>query len=217
MLKKLSVIVFALFLTGCAAATLNIPICDQPRLPPADQSNVVENFLGEPLMWDQWAFPIPVTVDPEVAEVRHSAVLQAIEVWNEGTGVQVFRYTGRGPNPDRRGAIWVTENDLPKSQCGGQIYGYAHRLFRRDALGVKTGIDHGWFEFHTGLPDDRALGTAIHELGHLLGFHHDREIESIMYPYNLPNRGDIAEEDLQYVRDMVTEPRGNALYVPDIF
>lgn len=213
MLKNLPVFLFAIFLQGCTAATVNVPICGQPNLPPEDAANAVENFLGEAVMWDQHAFPIGVTVDPGMSEEKMVAVRQAIEVWNEETGLQVFVYNGRGPNPNRANTIWIVERELPKSRCGGQVYGYAHRYFRTDALGIKTAIDRGIIELHTGVPGDRILSTSIHELGHILGLHHDREIESIMYPYNLPDRGDISEEDLQFVRDMIQAPRTNGMTV----
>jgi len=218
MFKKLTVLLIALgVLSGCVAA-INVPICGQRQQLPINGPNSVENSFGQPLRWSQNAFPIRVTLDPNLGDERRSAAFEAMLVWNQQTGLEVFTYAGEGPNPEQTGTIWVTESELGSSPCGGQYYGFAHRLYEADILGIKTSINRGWVEFHSDVPQDRITSTAIHEFGHMLGLNHDPEIESIMFPFNQPDRtNQITQEDIQYVIDMIVEPRNDPFYFEGTF
>lgn len=209
MFKRVLIAVSALLFVGCVASTTNVPVCGQPNLPPVDQSNVVTNFMGNPVMWDPDAFPIRVVVDPEMREERRQVVHEAVIVWDAAVGQRVFTYE-EGPRTTEEGTIWITEEALPTNPCKQQLFGLARRAFRTDLLGVKTAIVRGFIRLHTGVPEERILGTAIHELGHTLGFHHDRDINSIMYPYNTEDRGIISGEDIAHVRRMMDRSRAQS-------
>ena len=210
----LLLLITLLLIPGCIASA-NIPICNPNAPPPADVTNTVENFLGELVMWDQPVFPINVGIDTEMRNERKQIVREAIDIWNTRTGLTVFTYT-EGPRNILPGKVWVNEDELPLGQCGGQIYGLARRYYQTDLLGVLLSIDRGWIRLHTGVPEDQVLGTAIHELGHILGLHHDLELSSIMYRFNQVDRGSITEEDLRYVRDMMSETRLRGMSFSDL-
>lgn len=208
MLKKLALI-FVLLIVSCSPSHIQIRTnnCTQGSdIPSSDAPNSVQNEFGSLVMWDQNAFPIRVVVDPGMREERKEVVRQAILAWNQTTGLEVFSYE-EGRATEEEGTISVNEEPLPRNECDHQIYGLARRFFRTDVFGIQMAIVRGTIQLHTDVPDERVLSTAIHELGHALGLHHDGEIESIMFPHNNGQRGFIADEDRDYVIMMITEPR----------
>lgn len=176
------------------------------RLPTHDAPNSVENDFGRPVLWAQDAFPIRVVMDSNMREKRKRVVTQAVIEWNTRTGLEVFTLE-EGSEPSGNGTIWVVEEALGENECGHQLYGLARRFYNRDFFGIKMSISRSRIRLHTGVPDERILSTAIHELGHALGLHHDRELESVMFPHNNGQRGSITDEDRDYVIMMINGPR----------
>lgn len=217
MLKRFAFLLL-FFVVSCVPShvqTTSIDCTSEHRLPSSDAPNSVENDFGRLVLWEQNAFPIRVVMDPNMREKRKRVVQQAVLEWNRTTNLEVFTLE-EGPETSEEGVIWINEEALPENECGHQLYGLASRFYRRDFFNIKMSISHGRIRLHTGVPDDRVLSTAIHELGHVLGLHHDRELESIMYPHNNGQRGSITDEDRDYVIMMITGPRPEPYMVMNI-
>jgi len=210
MLKNFAFLFIALA-SGCVpthAETTPSHCNENHNVPSADFANVIENDFGQPVLWNQEAFPIRVIVDYSMREKRKRVVQQAIATWNRETELNIFSYEESVPMETmEENTIWINEEPLPQNECGYQLFGLAHRYFRHDFFGIKMSIARSKIQLHVGIPDDRVLSTAIHEFGHALGLHHDREIQSVMYPHNNGRRGSITEEDIEHVRMMVLGPR----------
>jgi len=206
-----AVLLFILF--GCISS--RPPICEQTSSHIRPQTNVAENILGQEILWRQEDFPILVTISPNMREIRKQVVFEAIDTWNTEVGIEVFTYV-IGPFNPNEGIVNITEEDLgPPDICGNQILGITTRYFNTNLLGYKTSMKRAEVKLHTGVSNRRVLGTAIHELGHVLGLNHDVDVNSIMYPYSLPNRGVITEEDINFVKRMIfrnTLPRNSVEY-----
>jgi len=191
-------------LISCSGAILNVSRCGPDRLntPDADAPNVVENIFGEPIQWSQNSFPIDVVIDSDMRSETRDIMIEAIEAWNRIVGLKVFTHQS-GSQTSEEGTIWVTQEPLLPNECDRQLFGLASRFYSY-ILGIRSSIHHSTIRMHTDVPSRRILSTAIHELGHALGLQHDREISSIMYPFNLRARGGITEEDRLYVRNMAS-------------
>lgn len=204
MLKKF-VLFFIITLSGCLPSHIqtNPGNCNQENNIPSENSPIsVQNEFGIPIMWNRDAFPIRVITDPNMRTERKSMVREAISTWNRQVGLEVFFYY-EGPQTYEEGTIWVNEEQLPLSECGDQFFGLARRFFDVNILGIRTTIIRATIRLHIGVPINQILSTIIHELGHALGLHHSRNTNSVMYPYNTPERGGITEEMTEYVRKMM--------------
>jgi len=209
MTKNLLLVLILLF-PSCVSS---IPTpCGQRSRAIQPQTNAVENLFGQEIFWRQQDLPVLVIIDPHMREMRKQVVIEAINTWNLRTGTVVFTYE-IAPLVSRAGVICISEEDLgPPDICGSQVLGLTRRFFSVNGLGVKVSISKAMIKLHTGVPNSRILGTTIHELGHACGLNHDVNVNSIMYPYSLPNRGGITQEDIDFVRRMVT--RGHTIEHP---
>lgn len=230
MLKKFAllwVFIFGFF-TSCfpppAHIQPTINKCNSPNnLPTENSPNVVTNIVGIPILWEHHFFPIQVAVDPLMRDRQKNVVKQAISVWNSTTGLSVFTYIegNNKKNSDNEtsnnGVIWINEEVLEKNECGNQLYGLAQRFYKRNLSGIRMFIVGGKIRLHNNIPPDRELNTAIHELGHILGFQHDSEISSVMYPYILKNQKScISNEDKEHVVGMILNLSPKPILILDL-
>jgi hypothetical protein len=145
--------------------------------------------------------PVPIYMSNSVPERLRPAILEAMEMWNGQAGVAVFEYVGETPNDvqardDLNGIYWdrnpsedgyfgeakmVHEGDV-MIEADVVFYGDPDEF---DVLSCEGGED----KCVSGSDKKDIMTTALHELGHVLGFGHTDGEDEIMNP-NF-SRGDV--------------------------
>jgi predicted Zn-dependent protease len=211
-IKRSLIFLLCFIIISCGPTINHANRCDGPVLPATEDSPTAINNYGDPLYWNISAFPIRVIIDERMQANRVNTVMEAIQSWNETTNMQVFT-AERGLHGSFRpeNTIWITEGELEDSVCNETILGLTTRYYRTNFLGISTSIDHATITLNNTIIPSEALNTAIHEFGHALGFSHHREIDDVMYPYNQRGRGGITQDEIDYVREMMSRTTDSLL------
>ena len=204
-------IVVALCLSSCAAlkheCAYNMGLCQKPS----------ELMLvnGAKLHWDKSNLPVRLEYGP-LGDKSIAAYTQAAKWINQQAGCQIFTapqwtdqvgrvdltcyngidtpagltqmntWTGDNPNQNHR---WETQNDdigetLPMADQAGVI------KTAKVEIPCATAFD------------STQLIIATHELLHVLGFEHDRELNSLMYPYVSGAGMNLQDKDLRLLKNV---------------
>lgn len=162
--------------------------------------------------WTPDVLPIAVNVDRDMTLLARNEIAQAIRVWNDAAGMELFRYVDFDiqtvivagvPDIPGYGKVNVFRTELGRLPNGDYILGLTTRF------GVTTQSRHMQSAL-VRLDDDLSFGqfypVMLHELGHVLGLEHALTTDSIMYHHCLESNGLIEEEDVELIQDMLRSP-----------
>jgi hypothetical protein len=199
-----TILLFTFLLPSCVGTNNDNTTTSLQCLP--ERSNVPEhdytiNGHGQPVGWSADSFPIPVIISPSFDEYEVNAIELSIGYWNRTVGLEVFRPVYGLSNVIQHtiGAISLTEQRL-EPNCGYQTLGLATKYWNLDFWGEPTVIRSTHIEIHDELQHSSMyMRTVVHELGHALGLHHDRDSSSVMYPSVFDGSWEIEQVDLDFV------------------
>ena len=145
--------------------------------------------------------------DDLTGERERQIVRQAFDAW---ANIADLRFTEVQPveSPDFRIA-WRLGDHGDGESFDGPGNTLAHAFFPPPCGGPNAGdlhFDEGevWIED----PGDNGIvlqHVAIHEIGHLLGLSHSQDETAIMYAYYSPERGQLAQDDIDGIRALYGE------------
>jgi len=131
---------------------------------------------GYEAYWAEESFPIVVVVYENDPEDFQAAVLDAIDVWNQTVGVQVFtpvrmNYLNQVPT----GCGWIATIAVDELEFAGYWTG--------KFVGQTSQLCKGQISILKNVKPSNVFKVYVHELGHALGLAHDPgDKRSIMYP-----------------------------------
>lgn len=178
--------IIALGEVGCS----DIP--SSPIQPRVIQAKLASNTVLKKGWTD---LPIPIFISATVPEGFKAESLRAMDMWNEAAGVQLFDYQGitetASATDDGMNAIYWDRRPSPEG-----YFGETHKLWVNGDVLVEADV-----VFYGDPADFEALScedggdactvtagkkdittTALHELGHVLGFVHTAEGDRLMNP-----------------------------------
>jgi len=151
--------------------------------------------------WQPEDFPLEVVVERQITPDQRIALEDAIRIWNDAVGAEVFHITRElnWYDPEwlrrRSGTIYVLVADIPDINPPLTTLGLCSTNWNicrmHDAI-VSLDI--------TVQDGNDATVVFVHELGHALALRHDRSQESIMYRHALASGKRIFQDDINYIR-----------------
>ncbi len=157
---------------------VEVPPDKPPHTPPCKK----------PTIWKWDRLPVRVALDPDNLVVGaefgpKEALSTAVRTWNEWLGFKVFEV--------------VTDGDIDVLVRAGEISAYAGLAL----LGAPDGHKLGMVFVFAGYETD--VGVYAHELGHILGLAHDRDVRwSVMWPSageQIPRLTELDRKTLRYI------------------
>jgi len=146
--------------------------------------------------------PVPIYISNSVPEIFRPVIIEAMDKWNSESGVTLFVYAGETPDDVRtqdeiNGIYW---NESPHQEG---YFGLTQTLSTTDDVIVESDItfydDPEGFDVleceggeeicRSSTIKKDIMTTALHELGHVLGFNHTAGPTDIMNPNFYP--GDV--------------------------
>jgi len=160
---------------------LGITSCDSCSS--SSEINILRNRNGEPIFWDQSAYPITILADDRFTRDQLETLQSAVDFWETSTQRDLFTLYAE-PNEIRilnpgHGEVSFSFAQLtrtPEAQHLGETRPYLVK--GRDTLihSMTVEVDE------STLSNSRVLWVvSAHELGHVLTINHDPEKESLMY------------------------------------
>ena len=144
------------------------------------EGGIITNSYGCRSYWDAGSFPITVVPDPQFDVTAVIKIGESLAMWNEAIGDEIFvlkPITSLAPDSE---AILITKGQLGKNLLGITRTKYYEnldgRMGRISKVMIVLDVDH------VASGDPLMIRTTAHELGHALGYYHDPEKESLMYP-----------------------------------
>lgn len=171
---------------------VSLTLCFFVACPPFSElrhTNGVSFFRNNPVVWRQEDFPLIVAADDTVDDSDRFAMVNAVYVWNERVGREVFVYSDSLLIGHQ---ITFSQSDVPDITQGITQAICWQRSYEGRMLEAQITIDD------LTPPSDSAI-VLIHELGHALGLTHDSFIGSVMYPSAVDSAGVILEDDARFV------------------
>jgi len=174
-------------------------------------NNVATNIHGKAMFWRQ--LPITIVVDRNISNEQKEKIEAAANTWNQSVRCRVFTVKLGDETEGKKGTIFVYRKNLGKNN-GNRVLGEATRYYDVDVFGIPEYIRYARIKVYTHLPLHLWEKALLHELGHCLGFAHDRDIKSIMWPYLNESSGVILQEDIKEIKRHCPRPACRPNYCP---
>jgi len=175
----------ALFISGCSKSA-----------GPSHTAAMTAKFSKNTVLKMGWSeLPVPIYISNSVPEKFRPTIVEAMDRWNSESGVTLFVYVGETPDDvrardDINGIYW---NESPHEEG---YFGLTQTLSVDDDMIVESDItffddpdgfdvlecEGGELVCRSSILKKDVMTTALHELGHVLGFEHTTGATDIMNP-----------------------------------
>ncbi|MFH0799648.1 MAG: matrixin family metalloprotease [Pseudomonadota bacterium] len=177
-------------------AILGLIGCEKSSSFPTISKNMATKLASDTALKKGWAeLPIPIFISSTVPEKFRTACLHAMDMWSEEAGIQLFDYQGITDSTivgddGINGMYWDTKPnskgyfaETKKSWLGESMIVEADVMFYGspdDFAELKC--DGGKDVCVSPIKKKDIATTALHELGHVLGFVHTDTPDRLMNP-----------------------------------
>jgi len=158
------------------------------------------NYAGCTTHWDSNSFPIIVSPDSSFTPEEVRLVRLATTVWNDQVGERVFVVIPGFVQINR----FVEGVEFSHAHLREGLLGYCPVVYHTSIAGIAGRVWRGKCLLdREAIKGNRYSQVVIHELGHALGFIHDEEPISIMYPKIYESKQIFLQKHLDTVRLMM--------------
>lgn len=176
-----------------------------------DGNSLITTLEGCPVYWDYYRFPLIVMVPDNVPSVEAAVIDAGIERWNAsvlGGGIFVVEHAPAyyiRDIGDQPGVIRLFWDEMPPqyNTFFGNVIGLAYVTLVDGVTGERGRLTHARTILSNKLDWLTLEAVTTHELGHLLGLHHDADIDfSVMNGVIDLTDSVIDDRDALWVRQM---------------
>lgn len=175
----------------------------------SDDCGFVQNSYGQRVSWDT-RLPISVAIDPSFPESYKVQLYEAAKIWDHAVGKKAFHFveqtkiSNTKPTRDLQNVIYYSKTwERDKSiQALTSLFWKTDRILEADL--VINGSHYSYSEeaHSEETPYIHLQSLLIHELGHMLGLKHRRQLPTVMYEalYHGVTRTNLSSSDLSSIK-----------------
>ncbi|MBN1282850.1 MAG: matrixin family metalloprotease [Proteobacteria bacterium] len=184
------------YLAFLTAAALFLSVCGCNSAGPGHAEETSIRLAKNMVLKRGWSeLPVAIYISNSVPERFRPAIVEAMEMWNDEAGIPIFEYAGETPDDaqgrDGLNGIYWDENPSPKGYFGEartttvnkDVIVESDIVFFGDPDSFDTlSCEDGKEICRSKVMKKDVKTTALHELGHVLGFVHTDGPADIMNP-----------------------------------